>query len=109
MKRIILIITLAVFGLGIASADAWAQKKSTETVVFDTSITCNSCKKKLEENIPFEKGVKDMAVDVETKKVSVTYDPAKTNPEKIRAAIEKLGYKAAAEAKKEEGKEDKKE
>jgi len=109
MKRVILIITLAVFGFGMAAADASAQKKNTETVVFDTSITCNNCKKKLEENIPFEKGIKDMKVDVETKKVTVTYDPAKTDPEKIRAAIEKLGYKAAAETKKKDGKEDKEE
>ena len=79
-------------------------KAKTETVTFDTSISCDNCKAKLEKHIPFEKGVKNMKVNVEKKTVEVTFDPAKTDKNKIDAAIEKLGYKSE-EAKPEKKKE----
>ena len=91
------IITLTL-SLLLAAAFAQAQpakdrkKAKSEVVVFDTGIHCESCKAKLEKYIPFEKGFKDMKVDVEKKTVAITYDPAKTTPDKFKAAIEKLGY-----------------
>ena len=79
-------------------------KAKTETVIFNTSISCDNCKAKLEKHIPFEKGVKNMKVNVEKKTVEVTFDPVKTDKNKIDAAIEKLGYKSE-EAKPEKKKE----
>ena len=46
------------------------------------------------DNVAFEKGVKDLKVDLEKQTITIKYDAAKTNPEKLAAAIEKLGYKA---------------
>ncbi|MBQ9463322.1 MAG: heavy-metal-associated domain-containing protein [Bacteroidales bacterium] len=63
-------------------------------VVFATSIHCASCGKKVQENISFEKGVKDLKVDVETKKVTVTFNSAKTDTVKLKKALNKLGYSA---------------
>ena len=40
------------------------------------------------------KGVKSVELDDETKIVTITYKTAKTNPEKLRKAISKLGYDA---------------
>ena len=97
MKKILLMAIVALITFPVIVTEAHAQKKKTETVVFDTGITCNNCKKKIEDNLPFEKGVKDLSVDVPSKKVTVVYDPSRTNAEDIRKAIEKLGYKAVLE------------
>ena len=63
-------------------------------VVFATSIHCANCGKKVQENISFEKGVKDLKVDVPTKQVTVTFNTAKTDTTKLKNAINKLGYSA---------------
>ena len=63
-------------------------------VVFATSIHCANCGKKVQENIAFEKGVKDLKVDVPGKTVTVTFNPAKTDTLKLKAALKKLGYSA---------------
>ncbi|MBR5905780.1 MAG: heavy-metal-associated domain-containing protein [Bacteroidales bacterium] len=63
-------------------------------VVFATSIHCANCGKKVQENIAFEKGVKDLKVDVPSKTVTVTFNPAKTDTLKLKKAINKLGYSA---------------
>ncbi|MCQ2177718.1 MAG: heavy-metal-associated domain-containing protein [Bacteroidales bacterium] len=63
-------------------------------VVFLTNLECGHCKKKIEENISFEKGVKDLRVDIESKKVEITFDSAKTDTLKLGNAIRHLGYKA---------------
>lgn len=104
MKRTLIISIIAAAVLAVPShATAPAAKSEisisaapakTETVVFDTKMSCNNCVKKIKENISFEKGVKGLEVSLEKQKITVTYDPAKTNPEKLAAAIKKLGYKA---------------
>ena len=68
------------------------KKKKVEEVAFLTDLHCENCKKKIEKNISWEKGVKDLRVDLDDKKVTIFYDPAKTNPENLQTAIEKLGY-----------------
>ena len=68
--------------------------KKTATVTFKTTIHCKNCVKKVNDNISFEKGVKDLKVSLENKLVTVTYDPSKTDEATLAKAIEKLGYKA---------------
>ena len=63
-------------------------------VVFVTNLNCEHCKKKIEENVSFEKGVKDMKTDVEKKTVTIVYDAKKTSTVKLIDAMGKLGYKA---------------
>ena len=65
-----------------------------DKVVFDVNMHCEACQKKIEKNIAFEKGVKAMEVSLENKTVALTYDAKKTSPEKLQAALVKLGYKA---------------
>lgn len=69
-------------------------KIEKKTVVFQTNIHCANCAKKVRENISFEKGVVGLEIEVDTKIVKVTFDPAKTSVEKLAAAINKLGYTA---------------
>lgn len=75
----------------------YAQKKdkkdnSKEKVVFDVSMTCENCQKRIEKNIAFEKGVTDMKVNLSEKTVEIEYKKDKTDVDKLQKAIEKLGY-----------------
>lgn len=81
----------------IISATAYAGSKSEkkiETVVFKVEMDCMGCAGKIEKNIPFEKGVKNLKVDFKNQKVSITYKTEKTNKENLKKAIEKLKLKA---------------
>jgi mercuric ion binding protein len=81
--------------------------KSTETVIFKTSIDCENCINKVMSNLPYEKGIKDVRCDLDTKEVTVTYQKGKNNPDEIKKAIEKLGYTAKLETENKEVKKDK--
>jgi len=89
MKKISVLSLTMLFILGI-SFNSLAQKKGEAEVKFKTSIECNSCKEKITKNIPYEKGVTDLEVNVENKEVTVKYKIGKTDAKKIAAAINKL-------------------
>ncbi|MBW6459899.1 MAG: heavy-metal-associated domain-containing protein [Bacteroidales bacterium] len=59
-----------------------------------TSAVCGMCKERIEGNIAYEKGVKKVDLDDETKIVTIGYNPRRTDPDKLRKAISKLGYDA---------------
>ena len=89
---------VALVGLGIGSASA--QKKesaSLKTTVFVTDLHCEQCAKKINNSIPFAKGVKDVKIDIPTKKVTVTYDATKTSDEGLVTAFKKIKGAAAGE------------
>lgn len=86
--RISIIILLAFL---FSSLEGIAQ---VDTVKIATSSLCSTCKKKIEHDLSFEKGVKKSEVDIDTKVVTVIFDSKKTNPDKIRMAITKSGYDA---------------
>lgn len=69
---------------------AEAQKKGEKTVVFHAVLHCESCKAKVEKNLPFEKGVKDLKIDMKAQTITVTYREDKNNAENLQKAIEKL-------------------
>lgn len=91
MKKILL--AVAVLILAAWTADA---KSRMESVVFVTNIHCAKCVRKISDNLSFEKGVKDLKVNLEEKTITVLYDPGKTSPAKLAGAIKKLGYSAEA-------------
>jgi len=69
-------------------------KKGTETVQFKTSAVCDMCKARLEKSLAYEKGVQAANLDVPSKVLTVTYNPAKTTAEALRTAVQKTGYDA---------------
>ena len=96
MKKILLVCLVVLLGIG--SADAQKPKKGEKksvTVEFVTNIDCEGCAKKVYNTIPYEKGVEDVKVDVATKIVTVTYNPAKTNNETLIKAFDKIKLEAA--------------
>lgn len=72
--------------------------KEVKRVVFNVHMHCASCVKKVQENIAFEKGVKDLKVSLDEHTVDILYDPAKTSEQTLKAAIEALGYHASIKA-----------
>lgn len=70
------------------------KKKNSEEVKIQTSAVCGMCKDRIEHDLAFEKGIKSVSLDNETKIVTVGYSPKKTNPDNIRLAISKIGYDA---------------
>ena len=95
MKKIILMCLVAFLGIGVANAhEPKKGEKKTVTVEFLTDLDCEGCAKKITNTIPYEKGVKDVKVDVPTKVVTVTYDATKTNNENLIKAFAKVKIKA---------------
>jgi len=86
---LMILITMAVFVFsGFILADKYLEIK------IKTSAVCGMCKDRIEGCLAFEKGVKSATLDVETKVVTVAYNPAKTSPDQLRKTISKLGYDA---------------
>ena len=94
MKKIIFAVSMAVLLSAGISAGAKDKKNDIRKVVYCTTIDCDHCVKKVNENIAFEKGVKGLKVSLPTKTVEIVFDSAKTDTLKLRKAINKLGYEA---------------
>ena len=86
------------------------QAQEIKEVVFSTEpeIHCESCVKRIKDNLRFEKGVKAINPDLNTKLVTIQYDSEKTNPENLIKAFAKIKYKATVVEPENKDKEDKK-
>lgn len=78
----------------LTASNASAQESKTAELKVKTSATCDMCKETIEKNLAFEKGIKKSVLDVDSKILTVTYNPEKITPEKIRIAVSKSGYDA---------------
>jgi copper chaperone CopZ len=76
------------------SNGSYSQDKKNVELNIKTSAVCGQCKDRIEKGMAYEKGIKDVVLDVDTKVATVKYNPAKTTPAEIRLAISKLGYDA---------------
>ncbi|XP_013035109.3 copper-transporting ATPase 2 isoform X2 [Anser cygnoides] len=61
-------------------------------VVRIDGMTCNSCVQSIEGTISQRQGVQHIAVSLAGKTGTIRYDPAVTNGEELRAAIEDMGF-----------------
>ena len=107
MKRKRWMATCVVALLSVAAVLA----KDIRVVVFKVSqMHCEKCEKKVKDNMRFEKGLKDIATEVKTKMVTITYDAEKTNVKNLQAGFNKFNYEAefVKETKKDDQKTDKK-
>ena len=89
---IALVIALLAMVVGAAVAAPKAEKKIA-TVVFTTDLDCHHCAEKVMNTIPYERGIKDVRVDVPTKTVTVKYDEAKNSIELLTKAFESIKVK----------------
>ncbi len=91
MKTIrILTLTVAIFAF--SGIKSFAQ--DIASIDIKTSSQCEMCKDKLEGGIGIEPGVKEVNLNLENKILTVKYNTKKTNPDKLRLAVSKLGYDA---------------
>lgn len=101
MKKILVLCLMAVMcaGVGFAQEKKAKAEKQIVTTVFCTDIDCEGCAKKVFNSIPFEKGVKDVKVDVKAKTVTVQYDSSKNSDAALVDAFTKIKVKAAPQKK----------
>ena len=92
MKKIIALFAMLAMVAGVATAAPKAEKKIL-TVVFTTDIDCGHCAQKVYNTIPYEKGIKDVVVNVQKKTVLVKFDAAKNNIESLTKAFESIKVK----------------
>ena len=94
MKKLAYLMLMA-FAMSFSfSFDTFAQDKNTAKVVMSADITCENCKKRIEKNLAFEKGVKKLNVDVENKTVTIVYRKDKTSTANLLTALNELGYRS---------------
>ena len=103
MKKLLLATLAVVFSITLMAQES----KKTVKVTYDTSVDCEACVNTIMGSLPLEKGIKDVKVDLKTKEVVVFYKKGKTDKEKIKRSLEKLGY-VAKEKKVKEAEEKKK-
>lgn len=97
MRKIFTIIMLVAACIVMAGGETLAKEKGkTEKVVYslNPAPVCQNCVNKIQGNLRFEKGVKDIAVDLKTQSVTITYSADKTDKEKLSSALKKIGYEA---------------
>jgi len=70
------------------------QNPNVKEIKIQTSAQCGMCKDAIEETLAFERGVRKSVLNLKTKIMTVEYDQRRTNPDKIRKAISKIGYDA---------------
>ncbi len=92
MKNIAAGIFTMIFLAGIMNSYAGVATKS-ETLKMKVEFTCASCQAKIQTGLSKTEGVEKAVADLSTKVVTITYDPAKTNKDKLVKAVENLGYK----------------
>ena len=89
----LLILTLLVLLVGSSAAQKEKRQKPA-TIDIMTSALCGDCEDRIEGDLNYFKGVKRAVLNLETKVLTVKYDPNKTNPDAIRQRISSLGYAA---------------
>lgn len=97
MKTIKLIFAVLFLSLSIAGITQEEEKKKGKEIKvleIKTSSQCEDCKKRIEKNMAYEKGVKFVELDVETKVLTLKYREDKTTPEQLRKTVSKIGYDA---------------
>ena len=85
------------FALGVflfTTLNSFSMADKNVEMKIKTSAVCGMCKDRIEQGLAFEKGIKDVTLDVETKIATVKYNPSKITKDEIRKAISKLGYDA---------------
>lgn len=90
MKKLFFAMMLAAMSTG---ANA---KSANDTLIVTTTpqMHCANCENKIKNGLRFEKGVKDILTSVENQTVTIVYNPAKTDKQKLEAAFPKFGYEA---------------
>ena len=97
--RPLLPLLVVAFGLYSAAASAGEGTKTTLTI---TGMTCGGCATAVKIQLKRTEGVTNYVVSFEKGEAEVTYDPARTTPEKIAESVSNTGFKAWVKGQKKE-------
>ena len=100
LRFTILMIMTVVFTMTLS-----AQKKGESVTVFDVKLDCQNCVNKVEKNIAFVKGVKDLKCSLTEQTVEVTYKTGKTNDSILISEFKKINIEAVPQKVKTPGQE----
>ena len=95
MKKVVQIflgIVVFLLATNAASAQDVRNNRNEGQVVFSVNMDCHNCEQKVVKNIPFERGVRDMTTNLEKQLVTIKYQTNRTDKDKLKKAIEKLGF-----------------
>ncbi|MEI7801469.1 MAG: heavy-metal-associated domain-containing protein [Bacteroidota bacterium] len=96
MKKSIIICLLftGLFTAFNTKAGVTVLKGGKEKAVIQTSAQCGECQEKIEGAVKKLDGVKSVDLNLDNKKLTVTFDPTKVKLEEIKTAISNVGYDA---------------
>ncbi|WP_417354157.1 heavy-metal-associated domain-containing protein [Flavobacterium sp.] len=100
MKTLFKTFLISAFFLLTANSTFGQQKKTIQTAIIKTAIycdhrkVCETCGPNFNQALLKEKGVQMVVLDDKAMTIKVTYNSKKTDLEKIKTAISKLGYDA---------------
>jgi len=94
MKKIIQLIAISLAVLFSTEIKAEEPKTDLLTVCYKTTMDCHECEVTLTNYLKFEKGVKDLKVDLKSNTIKVVYKSGKNSPENLAKGIKKQGYEA---------------
>lgn len=86
---------LFIFSAMMLTATA-ALAKDIKTVVLTTNpeMHCENCEKKIKGSLRFEKGIKNIITNLNSKTVTIEYDADKTTVDNIIKGFKKIKYEA---------------
>lgn len=77
---------------GYTYVNAGTTSKST-TLKMKVEMFCDNCQSKVQNGLSKAEGVEKATADLETKTVTITYNPELTNKDKLVKVVEGLGYR----------------
>lgn len=97
MKTKNLMLSMLVLALVMLVSNTGFSQNSTsknKEIKIMTSAQCGMCKTRIENGLVYEAGIKNVSLDLESKILTVNYNPNKTNEAQIRTLVNNLGYDA---------------
>lgn len=90
MKKALRALAALAFG---AASFAWAAEPAKATLAIK-GMTCGGCTVAVKLQLKRTEGVAKYDVSLDKAEAEVTYDPAKTTPQKIAESVSKTGFQA---------------
>ena len=105
MRLVKIIIAAVVFFLATNAVSAQDNNRRNEDqVVFAVNMDCHSCEQKVIRNIPHERGVRNLTTDLDKQLVTINYLTNRTDKDRLKKSIEKLGFTCQEVVKEEKAK-----
>lgn len=94
MKKVIAFVTLVFIIHQFTIAQA-KPGKTPEKVIFSVNMDCHACVEKISKQLTFEKGVRDLYINLENQIVAIRYRPDKTSKAHLKKTLEKMKYEVS--------------